>query len=69
VAFHSRTGFEDDPEPSKRRHLMRIWLQSADARPLSPALARPHGTKSPFLSREQALQREGIAYSMQGPGA
>ena len=58
VAFHSRTQFEDDEDPAKRRHLMRIWLQSADARPLSPIMSRPHGTKSPFLSREQALQRE-----------
>ena len=58
VAFHSRTGFEDDADPAKRRHLMRIWLQSADARPLSPVMSRPHGARSPFLSREQALQRE-----------
>jgi hypothetical protein len=58
VAFHSRTGFEDDEDPARRRHLMRIWLQSADARPLSPVMSRPHGARSPFLSREQALQRE-----------
>ena len=37
---------------------MRIWLQSADARPLSPVMSRPHGANSRFLSREQALQRE-----------
>ena len=61
VAFHSRTGFEDHEDPAKRRHLMRIWLQSADARPLSPVMSRPHGTRSPFLSREQALAREAAA--------
>jgi hypothetical protein len=61
VAFHSRTGFEDDPDPARRRHLMRVWLQSADARPLSPAMSRPHGARSPFLSREQALQRDAAA--------
>ena len=61
VAFHSRTGFEDDADPEKRRHLMRIWLQSADARLLSPVMSRPHGTRSPFLSREQALAREAAA--------
>ncbi|MDB5808946.1 MAG: hypothetical protein JWN94_1068 [Betaproteobacteria bacterium] len=60
VSFHSRTGFEDDPDPKKRRHLMRVWLQSADARPLSPVMSRPHGMKSPFLSREQALQRDAV---------
>ena len=58
VAFHSRTGFEDDADPARRRHLMRIWLQSADARPLSPVMSHPHGANSAFLSREQALQRE-----------
>ena len=58
VAFHSRTGFEDDADPARRRHLMRIWLQSADARPLSPVMSRPHGANSAFLSREQALERE-----------
>ncbi len=61
VAFHSRTEFEDDADPAKKRHLMRIWLQSADARPLSPVMSRPHGAKSPFLSREQALAREARA--------
>ncbi len=61
VAFHSRTGFEDHEDPAKRRHLMRIWLQSADARPLSPVMSRPHGARSPFLSREQALEREAAA--------
>ena len=61
VSFHSRTGFEDDPDPRKRRHLMRVWLQSADARPLSPVMSRPHGARSPFLSREQALEREAAA--------
>lgn len=61
VAFHSRTGFEDDTDPARRRHLMRIWLQSADARALSPVMSRPHGAKSPFLSREQALEREAAA--------
>ena len=61
VSFHSRTGFEDDAEPRKRRHLMRVWLQSAESRPLSRPMARPHGEKSPFLSREQALQRAAAA--------
>jgi hypothetical protein len=58
VSFHSRTGFEDDSDPRLRRHLMRVWLQSADARPLSAVMSRPHGARSPFLSREQALQRD-----------
>jgi hypothetical protein len=27
AALHSRTGFVDYPEPQRRRHLLRIWLQ------------------------------------------
>jgi alpha-ketoglutarate-dependent taurine dioxygenase len=25
--LHNRTAFEDDPEPKRRRHLVRLWLQ------------------------------------------
>ncbi len=28
--FHSRTAYEDWPEPAKRRHLMRLWLACDD---------------------------------------
>jgi len=28
--LHSRTAFEDFPEPAKRRHLFRLWLACAD---------------------------------------
>jgi len=60
VAFHSRTGFQDGPQPDQQRFLMRVWLQSADARPLSRPLARPQGERSIFLSREQALRKAGL---------
>jgi alpha-ketoglutarate-dependent taurine dioxygenase len=26
--LHSRTGFEDHPEPERRRHLVRLWLEA-----------------------------------------
>ena len=26
VILHSRTAYEDDPEPERRRHLLRLWL-------------------------------------------
>ena len=38
--LHDRTGFEDWPEPERRRHLLRLWLAAAEARPL-PAGLRP----------------------------
>jgi hypothetical protein len=34
--LHSRTTFEDFPEPERRRHLLRLWLSSEDG----PALPR-----------------------------
>jgi hypothetical protein len=27
--LHNRTAFEDDPEPARRRHLVRLWLRRA----------------------------------------
>ena len=34
--LHNRTAFEDHPEPERRRHLVRLWLQSR------------HGSSSPL---------------------
>ena len=33
--MHSRTSYEDFPEPEKRRHLLRLWLACADGPPLA----------------------------------
>jgi hypothetical protein len=37
--LHDRTGFEDWPEPSRRRHLLRVWLAPVPARPLLAVFA------------------------------
>ena len=37
VTVHSRTEFEDWPEPERKRHLLRLWLATPDGRPLAPA--------------------------------
>jgi alpha-ketoglutarate-dependent taurine dioxygenase len=29
--LHNRTGFEDDPDPERQRHYVRLWLQTRDA--------------------------------------
>jgi len=34
--MHTRTAFEDWPEPERRRHLWRLWLAAPDIRPRSP---------------------------------
>lgn len=38
--MHSRTGFEDFPEPEKRRHLYRLWLACPDGPALPEAYTR-----------------------------
>jgi hypothetical protein len=37
--LHARAGFEDWPEPERRRDLWRLWLNLRDGRPLAPAFA------------------------------
>jgi hypothetical protein len=34
--MHSRTEYVDDPDPAKKRHLLRLWLQLRERRPLGP---------------------------------
>ena len=41
--LHSRTDFEDWPEPEQRRHLLRLWLAPPGARDLPPAYAQRYG--------------------------
>jgi hypothetical protein len=39
VIFHSRTAFNDDPDPGRRRLLLRVWLSHRSGRPLPPSFA------------------------------
>jgi hypothetical protein len=41
--LHSRTDFEDWPEPERRRHLLRLWLSPKQARVLPPVYAQRYG--------------------------
>jgi hypothetical protein len=36
VTLHSRRGFEDWPEPERRRHLLRLWLYDDNGRAVLP---------------------------------
>ena len=45
--LHDRTAFEDSPEPELRRHLLRLWLAPANARPLPPVFAERYGQITP----------------------
>ena len=45
--LHDRTAFTDWPEPERRRHLLRLWLAPAGARPLPPVFAQRFGSVVP----------------------
>jgi alpha-ketoglutarate-dependent taurine dioxygenase len=45
--LHDRTAFTDWPEPERRRHLLRLWLAPADARPLPAVYAQRYGSVLP----------------------
>ncbi len=41
--LHSRTEYEDHPEPDMKRHLLRLWLSASDGRELPPVFAERYG--------------------------
>ncbi len=43
TVLHSRTEFEDWPEPHRRRHMLRLWLATREPRPLADGFARQLG--------------------------
>jgi hypothetical protein len=45
--LHSRNDFENWPEPARHRHLLRLWLAPAAARPLPELFAPRYGSVAP----------------------
>jgi hypothetical protein len=45
--LHSRTDFENWPEPERHRHLLRLWLCPPNGRALPPAFAVRYGSVAP----------------------
>jgi Taurine catabolism dioxygenase TauD, TfdA family len=45
--LHDRTAYEDWPEPERQRHLLRLWLAPAAARPLPAVFAQRYGNIVP----------------------
>jgi Taurine catabolism dioxygenase TauD, TfdA family len=43
--LHNRTAFEDDPDPARKRHLLRLWLMLDGQRPLAPVVHAYKGTR------------------------
>ncbi|HEX8112361.1 MAG TPA: TauD/TfdA family dioxygenase, partial [Kofleriaceae bacterium] len=42
--LHDRTAFVDDPDPTRRRHLLRLWLCPPVGRRLPPVFAQRYGS-------------------------
>jgi hypothetical protein len=42
--LHDRTAFVDDPDPERRRHLLRLWLCPPTGRRLPPGFAQRYGS-------------------------
>lgn len=40
AALHSRTEYDDYPEPERRRHLLRLWLRREVGRPMVPGFGK-----------------------------
>ena len=43
VTFHRRTEFEDYPETSRKRHILRIWISAPNSRPIDPLFQANYG--------------------------
>jgi hypothetical protein len=42
--LHDRTSFVDDPDPERRRHLLRLWLSLPGDRQLPPVFSQRYGS-------------------------
>jgi hypothetical protein len=49
VTVHSRTEFEDFPEPGRHRNLLRLWIATPGGRPLSPSYKNRYGDLKPGI--------------------
>lgn len=47
TTMHSRTGYEDYPEPERKRHLLRLWLAVPGGWPLPEAFYDRYGATTP----------------------
>jgi hypothetical protein len=59
--LHNRTSFEDDPDPARKRHLLRLWLMLDGRRPLAPAVHAYKGTSGIVGSGDSSTYYRGDA--------
>ena len=43
TVLHSRTSYEEWPEPDRKRHMLRLWLNNPNGRKLAPEFADRYG--------------------------
>ena len=55
--LHSRTAFEDYPEPERKRHLLRVWLTAHNGRTLSAEVTRERNVRDGVPVRNATLAR------------
>lgn len=55
VVFHSRTEYEDWPDPSRKRLLWRLWLNATDIRPSTPFITRWQAGVKPTSALERII--------------
>lgn len=59
VTVHARSEFEDWPEEERKRHLLRVWLDVDNIRPLDPAfMERINGIEVPGMKLTAPLEAE-----------
>ena len=61
VLLHNRTSFEDDPDPARKRHLLRLWLMLDGRRPLTPDVHAYKGTRGIVGSEHSSTYYRGTA--------
>ncbi len=61
--LHSREAYEDEPEPDRRRHLLRLWLSAHDFSGVDDVL------RGGIPKRDQAKSRQALSGSSDGSGA
>lgn len=62
VTVHSRTEFEDYPEPERKRNLLRLWLATPGGRPLPPAYEERYGHLKPGERPAGGILVEGTVF-------
>ena len=62
--LHSRTDFENWPEPERQRHLFRLWLAPVEARRLPPVFESRYGSIEPGARGGIITQNTKLTFSI-----